>query len=104
MGKYSQMLTLIKERFERYQTYYQLLAIKPDDLTDEMVKEVYDRKCQEIRNLLKDCEQGNEEVEEIREIMQVAIDDAYSALKDENSRKHYQELLNYIEEKKGEER
>ncbi len=104
MGKYSQILTLIKGRFERYQTYYQILDIKPYNVTDEMVKEAYDKKCQEMNLFLKDCEQANEEVEEIREIMQLAIDDAYSALKDENSRKHYQELLNYIEKQKGEER
>ena len=39
--------------------------------------------------------------EELRTIILTTLEDAYNALKDENSRKHYEELLMSI---KGEER
>lgn len=105
MAKYSEMLKLIRERFERYQTYYQILTISPINVTDEIVKEAYDKKIRELEILLADCEQGYEEIEEIETIMRTAFEDAYNALKDEDARKHYQDILNYIEEhKEGEER
>lgn len=104
MKDYTQMLKFIKERFERYQTYHQILGIKSDNLTDEIVKDAYDKRCREMNLMLEDCEEGNEKVQEIKAIMQSAFDDAYAALKDENARKHYQEVLDYIEKQKGEER
>ena len=99
MGKLDKIKELIEERFERYQTYYQLLGIQPNGITDEIVKEAYDKKCKELSLMLKDLQkQGLEdEGNEIREIIQTALDDAYRALKDENSRQHYQDVLDSIE-------
>ncbi|MBQ2938613.1 MAG: hypothetical protein IJE05_07095 [Clostridia bacterium] len=93
--KMDKLLKYIKERFARYQTYYQILGIRNCDITDENVKLAYERKCTELKALLKDS--SGEQIEEIRIIIQTALDDAYMALKDENSRKHYQELLDNIE-------
>ena len=99
MGKYDQIEKYIEERFQRYQTYYQILSIKPEGVTDDIVKEAYDKKCKQIDSLLKGCEE--DEVKGIREIIQDALDDAYSALKSEQSRKNYQDLLDFLA-KKGE--
>lgn len=100
MGKYSEMLEFIKERFGRYQTYYQILGINPANVTDEIARRAYEEKIREMNLMLADCEQGYEEVEEIETIMRTAFDDAYNAVKDENSREHYQELLDGKEEER----
>ena len=44
--------------------------------------------------MLEGCPE--EEAEEIRSIIQVALDDAYTALKTEDSRSNYQEILDNI--------
>lgn len=95
MGKYDLIIEFVKERFEKYQTYYQTLGVDPNALTDDIVKEAYEKRCTELELMI---EKFNEKVaDEIRNIVQLALDDAYNALKDENSRKHYKELLDSME-------
>lgn len=95
MGRYANLLEIIKRRFERYQSYYETLGINPDNVTDELVKQVYDNKCRELENMVKGIEE--EEVQSIREIIQTELDDAYRALKTEDSRRNYQVVLDSIE-------
>ena len=93
-GQLDKLVNRIKERFNRYQTYYQILGLKNQNITDNQVKEAYDRKCKELNLMLEGCPE--EEAEEIRSIIQVALDDAYTALKTEDSRSNYQEILDNI--------
>lgn len=95
----SKLVKFIKERFSKYETYFQILGIKDYDINDEIVKEAYDKKCTELNIMLKgSC---GEEIDEIREMIQETLENAYIALKTADSRKHYKELLEKI---KGEER
>lgn len=87
-------LESIKEKFSNYQTYYQILGINPDNVSDEIVKETYDNKCMQLNNMLKGYK--SEGIQELKELIQTTLDDAYTALKSENSRKHYDELLESI--------
>lgn len=87
-------LESIKEKFSNYQTYYQILGINPDNVSDEIVKETYDNKCMQLNNMLKGYK--SEGIQELKELIQTTLDDAYTALKNENSRKHYDELLESI--------
>ena len=93
MGKYD-LVKHIKERFSEYQTYYQILGLSNQNITDEKVKEAYEKKCNELSAMLKGCPE--EEIEEIRETIQEALDDAYTALKTKNSRSNYQDILDNI--------
>lgn len=90
------LLENIRRRFERYQTYYQILGLKKENLTDEQVKEAYDRKCYELKMMLKDCK--GKELEKVEDVIKSALDDAYTALKTESSRKNYEHMLSEIEE------
>lgn len=99
MGKYDKekidkLVKYIKERFKVYQTYYQILGLRNQNITDEKVKEAYDKKCRELNLMLRDCPE--EESEEIRTTIQEALDDAYTALKTEDSRTNYQKILDSI--------
>ena len=94
MGKFN-LIEYIKREFNKYKTYYQILGINPDNINDEIVKKAYDNKCMQLNNILKDCKP--EEAQEIRELIQTALDNAYTALKTDNSRKHDDELLNKID-------
>lgn len=89
----------IKQKFCTYKTYYEILGLHNSNTNDKEVKEKYEEKSKELRLLLEHC--SGEEIEKIRTIIQDALDDAYNALKDENSRIHYQDILDSIE---GEER
>lgn len=116
--KLDKLVEYLKKRFNRYQTYYQVLGIKNNNITDKDVKEAYDNKCKqlnkmfegceetEIKSILKNCKEDeieeakiivHETFVEIRTIMQDALDDAYTAIKTEDSRSHYQEILDKIE-------
>ena len=61
---------------------------------NEVIKNAYDDKCRQLNGMLKGYE--SEAIQEIRELIQTTLDDAYSALKTENSRKHYRDLLRTI--------
>lgn len=116
--KLDKLVEYLKKRFNRYQTNYQILGVKSNNITDKDVKEAYDNKCMqlnkmlegcqetELKSILKNCKEDEieeakiivyEAFEEIRTIMQDALDDAYTALKTEDSRSHYQEILDKIE-------
>ena len=116
--KLDKLVKYLKERFGRYQTNYQVLGIKSSNITDKEVKDAYDNKCNqlnkmlegceetELKSILKNCKQDeieeakeiiHEAFEEIRATMQDALDDAYTALKTEDSRSHYQDILDDIE-------
>lgn len=93
MGSYN-ILEKIKEKFTKYETYYEILGVKPNSVTDEKVKYSYDNKCMQLDEMLKSCK--SESIQEIRELIQTTLDDAYTALKTEDSRRNYNELLKTI--------
>lgn len=116
--KLDKLVGYLKNRFDRYQTYYQVLGIRNCNVTDETVKEAYDNKCMqlnkmlegneeaELKLILKNCKDDeieeakrivNEAFNEIRSKIQETLDDAYLALKTENARSHYQDVLDTIE-------
>lgn len=88
------MFEKIKEKFSKYETYYEILGVKPNSATDEKVKDSYDNKCMQLDEMLKNYK--SEAIQEIRELIQTTLDDAYTALKTEDSRRHYNELLKTI--------
>ena len=90
------ILKYIKNRFNRYQTYYQILGLNDNNITDEKVKQTYEKKCNELNLMLKDVPE--EIKQEIKETIQSALDDAYLALKSENSRRHYKDLQDNMKE------
>lgn len=102
MREFSQeFLKSLKEKFTRYETYYQVLRITTpkDAITDEIVEEAYKYQINQLNNLFKGFD--GEEVNEIKKIIATTLNDAYTALKSKESRKSYEELLN---DQKGEER
>jgi preprotein translocase subunit Sec63 len=96
MGKFN-LLENIKEKFSKYKPYHEILGINLDLTNDEEVKNAYDNKCMQLNMMLKDYE--GEGIQEIRELIQMTLDDAYMALKTENARKNYKELLLEINNK-----
>lgn len=84
----------LRKRISNYQTYYQILGINSDNVTDEIVEVTYHNKSMQLNKMLKDCK--NEGMKEIKELIQTTLDDAYTALKTKKSRKHYNELLKTI--------
>lgn len=98
----SGLLESIKEKFSKYKTYYEILGINSNEATDEKVRTAYNNRCIQLIKMLRGCDRG--EVQEVRELIQTTFDDAYTALKTENSRKNYNELLRKIKsEPKSEE-
>lgn len=93
MGSYN-MIEKIKEKFSKYETYYEILGVNPNSANDEVIKNAYDNKCMQLNEMLKGYE--SEAIQEIRELIQTTLDDAYTALKTEDSRRHYNELLKTI--------
>ena len=89
----------LKRKFLEYQEYYKILAIKKEDATDISVKEAFEFQKKQLEKMLQNFE--GRYTEELRTIILTTLEDAYSALKDEDSRKHYEELLMSI---KGEQR
>lgn len=76
---------------DRYQTYYQILGLENNaNITDEKVKKAYENKCAELNLLIKSC---GEDFKEIIDSLQWSFYDAYIALKTEDSRRHYQDIL-----------
>ena len=84
----------IKNRFNSYKSYYQMLDINPKNVTDEIVKEKYDNKIYELEKIFKNCD--GKEYQEVKKMIKEALNDAYSALKSEHSRTNYNELLEGI--------
>ena len=90
----------IIEFFEKYKTYYQILGLNDQNVTDEQVKEAYDNMCMQLNGIFTRV--SGEKAEKLKERIQEALDDAYRALKTEYSRKNYEELLNSIDSKSEE--
>ena len=95
MEKYENILKQLTEKFEKYRTYYEILQIKESSATNEKVKEAYEKKCKELEGFFNNCK--GEEIEKVKSLIITALDDAYTALKSEDSRKNYKELLEKIE-------
>ena len=89
----------LRRKFSEYQEYYKILAIKKEKATDISVKEAFEFQKKQLEKVLQNFE--GRYTEELRTIILTTLEDAYSALKDEDSRKHYEELLMSI---KGEQR
>lgn len=89
------LLNSIKEKFSNYKTYYEILGIKPEEATDEKVKNIYEEKLKQLEFMFKDY--NNEAIKEVEELIKTSLDNAYTALKSENSRRNYDELLKKIQ-------
>ena len=85
----------LKRKFSEYQEYYKILAIKKEEATDISVKEAFEFQKKQLEKMLQNFE--GRYTEELRTIILTTLEDAYSALKDENSRKHYEEILMSIQ-------
>ena len=96
MGKNS-IVEMIKERFSKYKTYYEILQINPNDATDEKVKISYENKLKEFNAFFS--ENNDDEKKQVMEIIETTLMDAYTALKTEHSRNNYNDLLKRVNEK-----
>ena len=98
-------LNFITKYLNAYENYFHVLGLSYDESKNEYytskneeekinerVKELYKNKLLQLENMLQKCEKS-EELQKIKEKFIVIIQDAYSALKDSNSRKHYIDLL-----------
>ncbi len=94
MLEYDNFLGKIKNKFQEYKTYYEILGLKEDNITDEKVKEAYENKCKELVGMFGECK--NDVYKELRIMIKTSLDDAYNALKTEHSRNNYKTLLNNI--------
>lgn len=107
-------LNFIQERLKKYENYFRVLGLPYDECKNEyytseneeekineQVKELYNKKIDNIEKMLRGLEL-NDELQKIKEEFIEKSQDAYSALKDRNSREHYIELLKEINEDKAE--
>lgn len=110
-----------KNRFNRYQNYYKVLGVDPDNVTDLEVKDAYDTLCYQLNKMIDKTEEaeinkivrkyGDEfQAREVREYIHEAFEelrgsciekfeDAYIALRSEHSRNNYKKLLEDMERK-----
>ena len=88
------LVNSIKEKFSDYKTYYEILGIKHEEVTDEKVKNIYEETIKQLEFMFKDY--NNEAIKEVEEMIKTSLDNAYAALKSENSRRNYDELLKKI--------
>ena len=72
-----------------------------EEKINEQVKELYKKNINNIEKMLRGLE-TNEEIQKIKEEFIEKFQDAYSALKDRNSREHYIDLLKEIKDDKVE--
>ena len=72
-----------------------------EEKINEQVKELYKKNINNIEKMLRGLE-INEEIQKIKEEFIEKFQDAYSALKDRNSREHYIDLLKEIKDDKAE--
>ena len=107
-------LNFIQERLKKYENYFHVLGLPYDESKNEyytseneeekineQVKELYKKNINNIEKMLRGLE-INEEIQKIKEEFIEKFQDAYSALKDRNSREHYIDLLKEIKEDKAE--
>ena len=107
-------LNFIQERLKKYENYFHVLGLPYDESKNEyytseneeekineQVKELYNKNINNIEKMLRGLE-INEEIQKIKEEFIDKFQDAYSALKDRNSREHYIDLLKEIKDDKAE--
>ena len=107
-------LNFIQERLKKYENYFHILGLPYDESKNEyytseneeekineQVKELYKKNINNIEKMLRGLE-INEEIQKIKEEFIEKFQDAYSALKDRNSREHYIDLLKEIKDDKAE--
>ena len=107
-------LNFIQERLKEYENYFHVLGLPYDESKNEyytseneeekineQVKELYKKNINNIEKMLRGLE-INEEIQKIKEEFIEKFQDAYSALKDRNSREHYIDLLKEIKDDKAE--
>lgn len=107
-------LNFIQERLKKYENYFHVLGLPYDESKNEyytseneeekineQVKELYNKNINNIEKMLRGVE-INEEIQKIKEEFIEKFQDAYSALKDRNSREHYIDLLKEIKDDKAE--
>lgn len=107
-------LNFIQERLKKYENYFHVLGLPYDESKNEyytseneeekineQVKELYKKNINNIEKMLRGLE-TNEEIQKIKEEFIEKFQDAYSALKDRNSREHYIDLLKEIKDDKAE--
>ena len=107
-------LNFIQERLKKYENYFHVLGLPYDESKNEyytseneeekineQVKELYNKNINNIEKMLRGLE-INEEIQKIKEEFIEKFQDAYSALKDRNSREHYIDLLKEIKDDKAE--
>lgn len=107
-------LNFIQERLKKYENYFHVLGLpydeskneyytseKEEEKINEQVKELYKKNINNIEKMLRGLE-INEEIQKIKEEFIEKFQDAYSALKDRNSREHYIDLLKEIKDDKAE--
>ena len=107
-------LNFIQERLKKYENYFHVLGLPYDETKNEyytseneeekineQVKKLYNKNINNIEKMLRGLE-INEEIQKIKEEFIEKFQDAYSALKDRNSREHYIDLLKEIKDDKAE--
>ena len=107
-------LNFIQERLKKYENYFHVLGLPYDESKNEyytseseeekineQVKELYKKNINNIEKMLRGLE-INDEIQKIKEEFIEKFQDAYSALKDRNSREHYIDLLKEIKDDKAE--
>ena len=106
-------LNFIQERLKKYENYFHVLGLPYDESKNEyytseneeekineQVKELYKKNINNIEKMLRGLE-INEEIQKIKEEFIEKFQDAYSALKDRNSREHYIDLLKEIKDERN---
>jgi len=99
------ILESARRSFESYENYYQILKLDRKNLDDEKVEKAYLDKCESIEHFFRGCKEDTDKrILELKEMMLISAKDAYSALKTEQGRINYKELLEEIERKVKEEK
>lgn len=98
MKTITKIIEQLKREAKRYKNYYDILRLDRDNIDDEMVLNAYEQEYRKIEKFFS----GNmpDELLEVKELMLLSLNDAYTALKTEHSRKNYQQALDIIENKK----
>ena len=101
-------LDFILNRLDQYEDYFHILGIKyswkdGEELSqeeerklDEMVESSYRKNMVALDKMLIGME-DHEKYNEIKQRFQTRLNDAYTALKNKDARKHYIEMLKEIE-------
>lgn len=100
MEDYNLVKKLLK-KIEEPKTYYEILGITAEWVTDSIVEEAYKDKMKQAESMLKTFKGADsKDIELLKDRIETAFNDAYSALKSEHSRKNYEELLKFVNSEK----